>query len=478
MFFKIISIKIECTKGSVFIPFSDDISFFYGNTGVGKTTLLNLINYALGQNLINTHVVDNSIDNICIEMMCCEKKLLIYRKISSNLITVIDTNEKYSLLAKSDYSERNTLSDYFYFISDIRPVEMLRGRSSKAIRISFSNYMWYVYLKQHELDNSLFYLDDKNNNFKSRASNYVMRTVLNYTNSSKKDIMQEINKIRENQEDILLKLSVLKEIISTSKLFRINIGEEIARKYKIIAKLSNDIESIEKGLQNYSKETIKELVNISKVSGKYEGEIRYLQEFNKINSLYEKYRTMYKEYEDQKCLYEQELLSIKEDLFFENLDILQKLFKESLLDIDFPGFSHDDYIVIDSQSFIPSAYSESNDFLFDYQSLSSSGIRTIFKICFTISLHRLIKKKNIKCLVPSLIMIDTPMKNISERIDKYIFNNLYNYLFSLFSVGGELYGTQLIVIDKEMPFIFESNNVFSKMFTKSNPLIPSHFLEQ
>ena len=77
MYFKIISIKIECTRGSIFIPFSDDISFFCGNTGVGKTTLLNLINYALGQNLIYTHVVEKSVENICVEIICCEKRLLI-----------------------------------------------------------------------------------------------------------------------------------------------------------------------------------------------------------------------------------------------------------------------------------------------------------------------------------------------------------------------------------------------------------------
>lgn len=478
MYFKIISIKIECTRGSIFIPFSDDISFFCGNTGVGKTTLLNLINYALGQNLIYTHVVEKSVENICVEIICCEKRLLIYRRISSNLITVNDTNKTYSFLAKNDNSEKNTFSDFLYHISNLEPVEMLRGRSSKTVKISFSNYMWYSYLKQHEMENSLFYLDEKNNNFKCSASNYVLRTVLNYKNNLKKDITQEINKIKENQNAIKLKLSVLKEINSTSRLFQINIGEEIARKYQLIGKLNNDIEFIKENSCNISKNTIIELIDVSKATGKYEGEIRYLQEFNKILCLYKKYASMYEDYDEQRAIYEQKLSSIRDDLFLDNLSILQSLFKESLLDINFPGFSQDDNIVIDQQSFIPSVYSETNEFLFDYQSLSSSGIRTIYKICFIISLHRLIKKRRINCLIPSLIMIDTPMKNISERIDKKIFTDLYKYLFNLFSVGGELYGTQLIVIDKEIPSIFEKNNTYCKMFTKDNPLISLFLVEQ
>lgn len=54
---KISSIRIRCKKGNVFAQLSNRISFIYGNAGVGKTTLLNLISYGLGNNLVKTLAV-------------------------------------------------------------------------------------------------------------------------------------------------------------------------------------------------------------------------------------------------------------------------------------------------------------------------------------------------------------------------------------------------------------------------------------
>lgn len=75
-------------------------------------------------------------------------------------------------------------------------------------------------------------------------------------------------------------------------------------------------------------------------------------------------------------------------------------------------------------------------------------------------------------------MIDTPMKNISERIDEKIYMNLYNYFYRLFSKGGKLFGIQLIIIDKEQPEIFKEKGVVCRMLTKQNPLIPQSMVEK
>ena len=78
----------------------------------------------------------------------------------------------------------------------------------------------------------------------------------------------------------------------------------------------------------------------------------------------------------------------------------------------------------------------------------------------------------IKTLLPSFIMIDTPMKNISERNDRLIYSNLYDYLLRLFSKDGDLYDTQLILVDKEKSNLSEEHGIEGKMFTRDNPLIP------
>ena len=144
MDFKISSVKIECIERSVLIPFSDDITFFYGNTGVGKTTLFNLINYVLGQELIRTQTIYEEVKGVCIDAFVCGQRLQIERKISSNMITVKDERDVFSFLAKGDSTSRVTFSDYLYKLAGLKPIEMLRGKSSKAVRVSFANFMWFA----------------------------------------------------------------------------------------------------------------------------------------------------------------------------------------------------------------------------------------------------------------------------------------------------------------------------------------------
>lgn len=478
MDFKISSVKIECDKGRVLIPFSDSVTFFYGNTGVGKTTLLNLINFALGQDLVNTQIVDKEVNGVCVDAFVCKRRLSIERKVSSNMITVKEENEVRIFLAKGDSNSRATFSDYLYKLIGLEPIERLQGKSSKSIRVSFANFMWYAYLRQDELDNTLFYLGEQNGNYKKYASNYVMRSLLNETKIIEKEILQEIYKLSEKQEVAQAKLAVIKEVLDESVIFEINIDDEIEKKYNMLGEVNQKIERALKFEGDNNEERIKKIAEWSKVFGRYEAEIRYLNEFRKINKLKEKYNIIIQKYNQEKVEHQAKLRAIHKEPFKKNIDCLEVLFKRSLLDVGFPNFSEEEIVRIDTSSFLPAVYDSIGNFRFDYYNLSSSGIRTIFKICYTLSIYQYVRERKISSLLPTFIMIDTPMKNISERIDEKIYMNLYDYFYRLFSKGGELFGIQLIIIDKEKPKIFEKNKVACRMFTKENPLIPLSMLEK
>ena len=111
-----------------------------------------------------------------------------------------------------------------------------------------------------------------------------------------------------------------------------------------------------------------------------------------------------------------------------------------------PGVPPDD-VQIPKTDFFPVLYSDSVDGVTEtsFTTLSSGGKKTLFKCCFAVAIHRLATK--LGAPLPSLLIIDSPMKNISERENRQQFHSFYDMLYEL--SAGELKGTQIILIDKE-----------------------------
>lgn len=142
-----------------------------------------------------------------------------------------------------------------------------------------------------------------------------------------------------------------------------------------------------------------------------------------------------------------------------NLDRLKELFLDCLLRCKLPGINSNSEVHIKVSDFLPQV---TNPNLGDvavtsFANLSSGGKKTLFKACFAIAVHRLAAE--IDAFLPSLLIIDSPMKNISERENKEQFEHFHNLIYELMS--SELSGTQVILIDKEH---FDPNeNLFLNM---------------
>lgn len=472
---KISSIQIKCKKKNVFIQLSNKISFIYGNAGVGKTTLLNLISYGLGNSLVKTLAVEQEVLGVCVNILLNGELICLERKVNSNLIILSKNNEKISLVAKDGKNfERQSISDFIYSIENIKPITMLGRKSSKEIKVNFSNFMWFSYLRQEELDNTLFYLGEKNNNYKELASNYVLKVLLGEREVSNKEINKEINKLREKEEHIKPRVAVMQEICCSTRLLNINLSQEVARKQKEIICLKQDVETLKEQLlkNDFFKEDIDELLGKQKRIGIYEAEQRYLGEFGKINKIRNQYMFDLQQCED-KIMACEKIRNSKGNHFFDsNLKKLEMIFFECLRDVEFSYVESSDFVKIDKMNFVPSIYTQYGQFKFDYMNLSSGGKKTIFKICYALAIHIYTIENDIKSILPKFIIIDTPMKNISEREDKILYENLYRYFIKLFTDGGKLEKIQLIIVDKELPQVFERKEIMSKHMTNAEPLIP------
>jgi hypothetical protein len=130
-----------------------------------------------------------------------------------------------------------------------------------------------------------------------------------------------------------------------------------------------------------------------------------------------------------------------------NLRRLEELFLDCLVRSRIPGFTLRDEVQIRSPQFLPEVMTpETGDMIVtSFANLGSGGKKTLFKCCFAVAMHRLAVE--IGALLPTFLMIDSPMKNISERENREQFEGFHHLLYELAADG--LRGTQLILIDKE-----------------------------
>ncbi len=130
-----------------------------------------------------------------------------------------------------------------------------------------------------------------------------------------------------------------------------------------------------------------------------------------------------------------------------NLRLLEDLFKDCLVRAKFPGIGAEHVVKIEAANFYPHVVrpGEEDFIVANHGNLSSGGKVTIFKCCYAIALHRLAARVNGP--LPTLLIMDTPMKNISERNNRALFESFYDMVYDL--AASELQETQFILIDKE-----------------------------
>src|SRR5262245_35849393 len=155
-----------------------------------------------------------------------------------------------------------------------------------------------------------------------------------------------------------------------------------------------------------------------------------------------------------------------------NLDTLKSLFLDCLVRASVPGFSASDQVEISPRTFLPEIVSPNvaDSTVASFATLSSGGKKTLFKCCFAIAMHRLAVL--VGAPLPEFLIIDSPMKNISERENREQFKGFYNMIYQL--KASELIATQFILIDKEYtpPAQELKLSVFSRHMKPNDPSKP------
>lgn len=444
-----ISIKqldIYTNNNLISFKLDSQITFIYGNIGVGKTTLLSLILYCLGGDLVETPAVSDQFISAGLHIKISSSCLLLRREYKSSRIFISDNQEKVYNIDKRE------ISKFLYQEAKIRTIYYDRKGVDTLNQITLKNFLWYSYLKQSDIDSNFFYLSKGSNEFYQTASMNTLASLLGksmYVSEKQKKEISSKRKLLKKYENGMVALNY---VINEDFLKFVN--DEYA---KIIAEYDNM-----KSAGDEKKDSEWNSMKASEMKLKILG---------RVISNYDKYSQEYIDLKKQVSELSSDSPKDNDSVFKENLTELGEIFKKCLISIGFPSISESDRVVYQARSLNPTLINEYTNTRYNFDLLGSGGKKTLFKICFLLAVH--IQTQKIPACdnrLPSLIIIDTPMKNISEREDKDLFDNFYGYLLELSKTI--LSDTQLIIIDKEKNHIITSENAEIISINKEHPLFP------
>lgn len=201
--------------------------------------------------------------------------------------------------------------------------------------------------------------------------------------------------------------------------------------------------------RNYDSAYLARAIELEHAKARLEGEFRQLVRLRALPQRVEECLRFAEQIGEKESEVRRELRAAREaaERDTANLGELERFFLDCLVRSRIPGFSRDDVVRIGSPWFLPEVSNarEEGMIMTSFSNLGSGGKKTLFKCCFALAIHRLAAK--IGATLPTLLIIDSPMKNISERENREQFEGFHELLYEL--ATGELAGTQFIVIDKE-----------------------------
>jgi hypothetical protein len=151
-----------------------------------------------------------------------------------------------------------------------------------------------------------------------------------------------------------------------------------------------------------------------------------------------------------------------------NIAAIAREFKRVMLSVSFPGVSEDDEVVIDPRNWKPTIVHGDQEWTF--WDTGSGGKKTLFNVCYALSIHTVALER--KMPMPSVLIIDSPTKNISEDENPDLVRSLYNEIYQL-ARGQKDRRLQFLLIDSDMVPPLTSLPGFSERRMDGSPNAPS-----
>lgn len=248
------------------------------------------------------------------------------------------------------------------------------------------------------------------------------------------------------EKDTKFRISELKELIGKHKS---SLDEQQRRREELLATKTRVERERNEAMSRYDTAYLSTMLTREHERAALLQQAESVSALLRLPRMVDEQRTQIAKIESQEKSIRSELKEVRKEAESDdsNLDQLKKLFLDCLVRAGVPGIATDDRVEISAHDFFPSVYGpDPNDTVkTTFVTLSSGGKKTLFKCCFALAVHRLAAQ--LGAPLPEILIIDSPMKNISERENREHFEGFYQLVYQL--KNEDLQSTQIILIDKE-----------------------------
>lgn len=153
--FRVERVRLDTVGGPVEHAYPSDLTVLAGPTGVGKTSLLELVKYGLGGDGLITSVADESVSLVHLTIRAGAERLLLSRSINSdraNLVEVTDLLEGHRLpdhhVDKAEPSISNLLMTALGLPTGLKAAARSSNSTRQGAEITFNDVFKYMYVPQ------------------------------------------------------------------------------------------------------------------------------------------------------------------------------------------------------------------------------------------------------------------------------------------------------------------------------------------
>lgn len=246
---KILNLTLVGHRKNYSIDFHDGLNFISGHTSTGKTSILEMIDYALGSKSHKSYIeIGNTCTDVQLELLLGAEKYIIRRRLFDFNAPVIveDWNEdkgKYLFYNRLDVDNPSNAKSLSAFL--IEKIGLPDIKISNQV-FSFRDLFKYSYLKQTDIDNeNILGEKDWPKNLKRKGT---FEIIFNLFDEMMESLKSSLEEKKNEASELKIKLEGINEFISSTDFSSVQkynevykqLTSEITEKQKELSVIKND----------------------------------------------------------------------------------------------------------------------------------------------------------------------------------------------------------------------------------------------